>query len=97
MGGSGWRVDMKATNSVEKGHGWCRTVGKDWAKRRNNTTGDSSDKGTFLGRSPGPSTKDLKKVQVRLGCLARKRKSVTQETHAREPRGSGGHLCHVAR
>ena len=56
-----------------------------------------SEKGTFLGRSPGPSTKDLNKVQVRLGCLARKRKSVTQETHGREPRGSGGHLCHVAR
>ena len=43
------------------------------------------------------NTKDLKKVQVRRGCLARKRNSVTQETHGREPRGSGGHLCHVAR
>ncbi len=53
---------------------------------------------TFLGPVPGPSKKDLKKVQCGRACLRRKGRRLSQETH-----GSGvwgkkeGHLFRVER
>ncbi len=43
--------------------------------------------GTFLGRSPSPSKKDLAKVQSRLVCLRGKERNVSQEMEV------GGLVC----
>ena len=52
-------------------------------------------RGTFLGRSPGPSKKDLNKVQSRLMCLGGKKRNVSLEMHGRGVRGEGAHLSRV--
>ena len=54
-------------------------------------------RGTFLGRSPTPSKKDLNKVQSRLMCLGGKKRNVSLEMHGRGVRGEGGHLSRVKR
>ncbi len=52
---------------------------------------------TFLGRGPGPSKKDLKKVQRRRVCLRRKGRRLSQEMHGSGVRGKEGHLFRVER
>jgi hypothetical protein len=54
-------------------------------------------RGTFWGRSRGPSKKDLEKVQTRLVRLRRKERNVSQEMHGRGVRGEAGHQSRVKR
>jgi len=95
--GEGEDNNFERERRGKKGRSWCRGLGGIGARADKKQQVRRRRRGTFLGRSPGPSKKDLEKVQSRLVCLRGKERNVSQEMHGRGVRGEGGHLSRVKR